>query len=362
MTILFLVNGPEHSADGLRAIELAKHLPREWRVTIAYRQSKVASVLNFLRCAVAVKPDVLVVIKMAYSGVLAGILSKYALGCALVCDTGDAAYALAKSTGRYSRLQLGAIWAVEKIGSHSADWIITRGSYHKELLAAWGITSVTVIPDGVDTAVEQPRDGTRLIEELGLQERFVLGLVGSMEWSEAHQFCYGWDVIEALGLLSEYPVAALLVGDGSGRKPLEQRAAELGVGDKVRFVGMQPYERLGEFLGAMHICISTQSADLVGMVRTTGKLPLYLAHDKFVVATDVGEARRVLPGVGRLLPYQGVKDPSHPARLANAVREYLKNPDQVRPSGAARRVAIAEFDYVALGERLRDVLQKAKRA
>ena len=37
-------------------------------------------------------------------------------------------------------------------------------------------------------------------------------------------------------------------------------------------------------LSIMDVCISTQSNDLVGMVRTTGKLPLYLAYGKYVIA------------------------------------------------------------------------------
>jgi hypothetical protein len=45
----------------------------------------------------------------------------------------------------------------------------------------------------------------------------------------------------------------------------------------------------------MDICLSTQTNDVVGWVRTTGKLPLYLAAGRYVLASRVGEAARVLP-------------------------------------------------------------------
>ena len=53
--------------------------------------------------------------------------------------------------------------------------------------------------------------------------------------------------------------------------------------------------RLEENLGALDVVLSTQSNDVVGQVRTTGKLPLYMANGRFILATDVGEASLVLP-------------------------------------------------------------------
>lgn len=356
MKILFLVNGSAEGADGLRGKALGDRLSPDWTVRLAFRKNKAKSILSFIRAIASFQPDIIINVKMAYTGVLAGSVGKLCFGSSLICDTGDVAYALAKSTARYSRVGLGAVWLTEKVGSHYADQIITRGSYHKEVLAQEQLTNVTVIQDGVDTTTEFPHPGDVIREELALEGQFVLGCVGTMEWSEAHQFCYGWDLIEALTHLSDLPVSVLLVGDGNGRKRLETRAQELGVATRVRFVGQQPYERLAQFLGAMNACVSTQSADIVGMVRTTGKLPLYLAHDKLVLATDVGEAQRVLPGVGVLLPYSGVKDLEHPARLAQAVRQCLSEPDWGNPAGVARNVAIQHFDYGVLSKRFEALL------
>jgi glycosyltransferase involved in cell wall biosynthesis len=211
---------------------------------------------------------------------------------------------------------------------------------------------VVFVPDGVDLEATQPSDVTALRAEMGLEGNLVIGLVGTMAWSDRHQMGYGWDVIEALGLLGEAKVRALLIGDGNGRAILERRAEQLEVRDRVVFTGALPYRDLPRYLSAIDVCVSTQSNDLVGMVRTTGKLPLYLACGKYVIATDVGEASRVLPGVGTLLPYEGVRDDRHPARLAECVQGLLENPQHLDVSRKARSVAREHFDYARLAARV----------
>lgn len=170
--------------------------------------------------------------------------------------------------------------------------------------------------------------------------------------------CYGWDIIAALRLLQNEPVKALLVGDGTGRSILENLAREAGVSDRVIFTGQIPYDDLLEYLAAMDVCVSTQSNDLVGKVRTTGKLPLYLACGKFVIATDVGEASRVLPDVGCLLPYEGIRDDQHPARLAAQLKQLLADPQRLQIGSQARQIAKQEFDYQVLAQRIERVCQE----
>ena len=293
----------------------------------------------------------------AYTGVLAGCIARKMLDCKLITDTGDVACELAKSTGRYSAKQLALIHWIEQLAMNQSDALVVRGSHHKLWLEQQGIYSATFVPDGVDTSVIKPMDTTTSKAELGLDKSLVVGLVGTMAWSKHHQMCYGWDIVEALAFLKDAPVKALLVGDGDGRSVLEQRAEQLGISDRIVFTGQLPYEQLPQYISAMDVCISTQSNDLVGMVRTTGKLPLYLAYGRYVIATDVGEARRVLPGVGWLLPYEGVRDDRHPARLADHLKLLLAEPGRLQVTTAARDVAQKNFDYKLLANRVERLAQ-----
>jgi glycosyltransferase involved in cell wall biosynthesis len=359
LSVLFLVNGTPTSASGIRAKSFAERLPSTWQIHFRYRSiPKWQGMLSFIQAGLYLRPQIIYVVDVAYAGVLAGCLGKILTGCKLITDTGDVAYELAQSTGKYSRTQLALIDWVERLAIKFSDRLIVRGSYHKAWLEHQGNHTVEFVPDGVDTDAVAPVNATSLRERLGLGNHLVVGLVGTMSWSERYQMCYGWDIIAALRLLPNYPVKALLVGEGNGRAILENLAQEFGVADRVVFTGQIPYGDLPEYLAAMDVCVSTQSNNLVGQVRTTGKLPLYLAYGKYVIATDVGEASRVLPGVGCLLPYEGIRDDQHPARLAVQLKRLLAKPERLQVNASARQIAKAEFDYQILAQRIERVCRE----
>jgi len=116
----------------------------------------------------------------------------------------------------------------------------------------------------------------------------------------------------------------------------------------VTFLGRIPFEMLPSHLNAFDVCLSTQSNDLAGQVRTTGKLPLYLACGRYVLASKVGEAALVLPP-DMLIDYEGTKDGTYPAKLAQRLSDMLTrsedSPDTVS-------VARERFDYEKLTARL----------
>ena len=87
---------------------------------------------------------------------------------------------------------------------------------------------------------------------------------------------------------------------------------------------------------AIDVCLSTQTNDVIGNVRTTGKLPLYLAAGRFVLASRVGEAARVLPPRCWSIPRR--LDPDYPAKLAERVEPARRRraPTSAAPAGVRR--------------------------
>ncbi len=366
LRLLFFVNGSQSSAAGIRSQLFANRFPKNWEVAFCYRpKRKWKGIIPFIQTALTFRPHIIYVMDTAYTGVLSGLIAKKILRCKLIIDSGDVAYELAKSSGNYSKSQLALINGVEQLALHNADRFVVRGSFHQELLTQQKFKNVEFIPDGVEVEKSKIVDASKLKQSLGLSNYLIVGLVGSMEWSERHQMCYGWDIVEAMAMLKDVPIAALLIGDGNGRVLLETRAKSLGVSDRLRFVGHIPYDQLSAYICAIDACISTQSNDVVGMVRTTGKLPLYLAHGRYVIATDVGEAKKVLPNVGCLLPYQGVRDNLHPQRLAEHLRSLLQEPQRLQVREKARQVAKENFDYDLLAQKVisicNDLLTKNKK-
>src|SRR5262249_18027809 len=155
---------------------------------------------------------------------------------------------------------------------------------------------------------------------------------------ERLETCYGWDLVELIGLLAGEPVKGVMIGDGSGIAKLRERCRALGVEERVLFLGRIPYEELPRYLGALDVCLSTQADHVAGRGRTTGKLPLYLAAGRFVLASRVGEAALVLDD-DMLVEHDGTKDPRYPEKLAARVRALLA--DRSRLDRGARQTAIA---------------------
>jgi GT2 family glycosyltransferase len=269
----------------------------------------------------------------------------------VVVDTGDAVYALARSLGDRGFAGMLLVGLGEKLALRSAHRIVVRGRAHAALVPG----PATQIPD-LAPACAGPVDAGGLRHSLGLDGAFVVGLVGSLILSPRRGTAYGWDLIEALPRLDP-SVIALIVGDGTGLEPLRERADMLGVSNRCRFVGSVPADEAHLYVSAMNAAISTQTNDVVGRVRTTGKLPLYLACGCPVIASDVGEAAVLLGPHGWTLSYNGVVDESYPARLAALIEAWRSDPaGEAERRGVARQIFAAEFDAGEMRERLRGVI------
>jgi glycosyltransferase involved in cell wall biosynthesis len=287
-------------AHSLSAAERATRLYGADDVQIA-ELGGLRSAGSWLRKIVRRPPQVLVVVDVGddtTAATLAGFLRRVPT----VVDTGDLVFELERSRGARSYAGLAVVWAGERAALTAASHIVVRGKEHAKLVLR---DHVTFAPD-VAPLNARPVAGERIRREQHL-DGFVVGFVGSLNRAPRLGLVYGWDVVESLKN-TDSTVQALIVGDGLGREELETHAGVLGVAERCRFVGRVPSDKLPEWIGAMDVTVSTQTNDLVGAVRTTGKLPLYLACGRSVLASDVGEAKRLLGPLGWTIPYDGVVD------------------------------------------------------
>jgi glycosyltransferase involved in cell wall biosynthesis len=350
--IAFLVNGAAGSAMADRAQAFASRLPQQWQPVVFCRTgSRARSAAHFAEALRRTRPDLVYVLDMGLAGVVAAAGHRVLGGARFIVDTGDVVTALARKDARRGAMALVATAAVERLGTALAAHVVVRGTAHHEMLREQGYAS-TVIPDGVDLSVFQPGDGTRARQRLGFGEDVVVTVLGSSVWNPRLRMAYGWDLVEALGLLKELPLRGLVIGDGSGIPEIARRARELGVEDRLVFVGRQPLASLPPLLCASDVCLSTQTNDVVGQVRTTGKLPLYLACGRYVLASAVGEAARVLPP-DMLIEYRGGgRDDSYPERLAARLRKLTNDRRRLAVADQAASIAREHFDYDRLAARV----------
>jgi len=357
-SVAFIVNGGYDSAMGHRARDLAVRLD-QYDIRIAYRSPrKIVSILSFCFFLARLRPKLTYVFDIAYSGIASAGMYRIVFCNRLIVETGDAIVELARSTGSRSRVGLWLTRLLEKTAFRIADRVVVRGTFHQEWLAQRRVKA-DLIQDGVDTNrfTTESNNGD-LRKQYGLDGTLTIGLVGSSIWSEKLQMCYGWELVETLRLLKNRQVKGIMIGGGSGIPHLKARCREYGLEDRVIFMDYLPYEQLPHYLNLIDVCLSTQTNDLVGQVRTTGKLPLYLAAGRYILASDVGEAARVLDPE-MLVPYEGVKDEHYPRRLAERITNIMEHPETLKRV-AAGQVALARerFDYSILSERVHQCLKK----
>lgn len=359
-TIAFIVNGDSRSAMAERANAFAARLRDRYEIRTAYRTPrKVLSLLGFLVFLVKARPNLVYVFDMSYSGVLAASLYKLAVRTCVIIDTGDAIYELARAMGR-SRIGLWLTRLLEKISLSIADRIVVRGTLHQQLLFERGLQA-ELIHDGVDTTMFKPLPVERLRKQYALERVLTIGVLGSVIWSETRQMCYGWEMVEVIRLLKDTPVKGILIGDGSGLPRLQALCQQYGIEDRVIFFGRIPYADLPSYLNLLDVCLSTQTNDVVGKVRTTGKLPLYLATGRYLLASKVGEATLVLREE-MLVDYNGVKDSQYPQRLADRIAALLAAPNQLKRGLDNIATAKSQFDYATLAEKMADLFDRTIQA
>jgi glycosyltransferase involved in cell wall biosynthesis len=268
----------ERLADALRkrlppaafeALELAYNLPAYARLSAAARRFR---------------PDV--IYERYNLFLLAGLLLKRRLGVPYLLEVNSP---LASERAAFGNLQLRPVArACESALWNGADGVLAvtevlAGLIRRTRRADDG---VHVIPNGarLEPAAAAGADAeTRL--KLGLApDALVLGFVGFVRaWHGV-----GW----ALDALPSLPANACLVvvGDGPALPDLEARAAELGVGDRVRLVGRVPHGEVAGYTRMFDVALQTAAVGYASPL----KLFEYMALGRAIIAPDQPNIREVL--------------------------------------------------------------------
>lgn len=213
---------------------------------------------------------------------------------------------------------------------------------------------VTVIPNAVDIekfTTHTSKDST-LTNELDLDGKQVLGFLGSFYAYEGLPL-----LLEALPLvLRVHPdVCVLLVGGGPDEDHLRNRAKELGVEDKVIFVGRVPHDEVQRYYNLVDILVYPRYSMRLTELVTPLKPLEAMAQGRLLIASDVGGHRELIRDGenGRLFTAGNAES------LADTVLELLDN-KTYWPAicVAGRRFVETERNWKVSVERYRDVYQR----
>ena len=340
--VAVVANGSEESAAGVRAARIGAALD-DFDVELVFREgSRLADARRF--ATAAHRADVVYAVDLAGAPVLGSLFRSHS--AKLVIDTGDAPSAFFQVV-RAPHSKVVAARVMEAYAYRAASAFVVRGAHHPQYLREQGFhKDVYVVPDGIDLDAFRTVDDDGLRERSGLTGAFTVAIQGHFTWHPQLGGGLGWELLHAISLRPDIPMHAVLIGDGRGIPELRRLATDLGISDRLHVMGRVPYRDLARYLAMCDVCLLTQTNDPSSWVRTTGKLPVYLATGRYVLATRVGTAVDVLPDE-MLLDYDGAWDHAYPARLADAIARVARDPDRAEKGWALRGEA-KRFDYATI--------------
>jgi len=302
------------------------------------RATKARSGRRLLREIRRRRYDLVVMEGTGLAGGLALILGRLLAGVPYVVSSGDAVGPfvgskiplLGPAFGLYERVL--CAFSAGFIGwtPYLAGRALSFGAPRAMTAAGW--TPSALSPERRDAA----RDRVR--RRLGISAgALVVGVAGSLVWNRRVAYCYGWELVKALKHAEGPAVAALIVGDGDGRRRLEELAGQ-DAGRRIHFTGRVPRPEVPEHLAAMDLASLPQSVDGVGSFRYTTKLSEYLAAGLPVVTGQLPFAYDLDDGWLWRLPGQAPWRPSYPRALA-ALLDGLGADELRRKAEAASRAA-----------------------
>jgi len=334
---------------------------------ISYKVRKVRSLPGFLfqvnGMLKAITGNVAYASKPLFTSFGIGLLKKLVGRKPLVLDIDDWQSGLVKQNYRsmpvthslmylaYSTFQLhsaASYWNNlfgEKL-AHFADQITVSSSFLKEKFGG------TIIWHARDTEAFSPEkfDSNSFRDKYGIgRDKKVVMFLGTPRPHKGIE-----DLIQAVSLLGSRDVLLTLVGRDEGSYTMNLMRLAVGtLGDRFRSFGLQPFEKVPEFLAMSDVIVIPQKSNLATIGQVPAKVFDAMAMAKPIIATAVGDLPEILDGCGWI-----VKPESH-EQLAEAIQYIIAHPNEAEQiSQKARQKCIANYSYDAMEKVLVNVFGK----
>jgi colanic acid biosynthesis glycosyl transferase WcaI len=308
-----------------------------------------------LREALLWRPDVVMGVEPTLLAAPATVAAARLCGAAAWLHVQDFEFEAAFATGLLGGARRGR-WAASAEARllRRFDRVSTISPAMAEHLARKGVAPerITLLPNWVATDAIHPLPGASpLRRALGIAETEIVALyAGNMSEKQ------GLDMlVAAAAALQDRPqIRFVFAGEGAARGRLEQAAAGLG---NVRFLPLQPAERLNDLLNLADLHLLPQRAGVADLVMPSKLLGMMASARPVIAGADASSALgRVVSGCGLIVP------PEDGAAMAAALRTLAADPARRGALGQAGRARIiAEWGRDAVLGRLALALEEIGR-
>ncbi|MHB8687869.1 MAG: glycosyltransferase [Candidatus Dormibacteraceae bacterium] len=245
---------------------------------------------------------------------------------------------------------------VEAELAQQADLLIaSTDDETQELVDGYGADPqrVCVVPPGVDLGMFQPVERAEARRKIGYDAGRILLFVGRLERLKGVEIA-----IRSLGLLRDrqHDDVRLLIlgedsheGDESEKDRLKAIAAEVGVRDRVDFIGSVAQHELPYFYAAADVCVMPSYSESFGLVALEAQ-----ACGCPVVASGVSGLRSVVRDEvsGYLI------DEHDPAAYAERIGRLLENGELAQQMGRRGRLLAQRFSWTRTADRLEGLFEQ----
>jgi len=199
----------------------------------------------------------------------------------------------------------------------------------KRMAEAFDGNNVRVIWNGVDSRHAAP-DAMKLRHELDIPaDAFIIGTVARLALQKRID-----RLLEATALVPD--VLCIIAGEGTRREELRERMSELGVSERVRFLGNR--DDVGDVLAALDVFVVTSETEGLSNAMLEA-----MSYGLPVVSTDVSGAEDAL-GEDSEGQKAGIVTDFDPRSIAEAISALRNNPELRGAMGViARRRAVSQF-------------------
>lgn len=181
-----------------------------------------------------------------------------------------------------------------------ADSVSCSSNYLKNLAHKFGVKKEDIFDSPVGADLEKFRpdlDGSWVKEKYNIKGDLVLYI------GQLHGAQYVDLFIKAANIvLHKKPdVKFMIVGEGVLEHKLKKLTYDLGIEDNIIFTGSIPHNDIPFYIAASCVCVAPFRDTEVTRCKSPLKVVEYLASGKSIVASNVGEVRKMIGGVGVLV-------------------------------------------------------------
>jgi glycosyltransferase involved in cell wall biosynthesis len=187
-----------------------------------------------------------------------------------------------------------------------------------------------VIPNGINTKYfSENLNGTKIRTKWGIQDKLVFGFVGFVRtWHRLDR------VLVVMSQNLEKNWHLLLIGDGPAKEELEQQADQLGIAERVSFVGVIDRDEIADYVSAFDIALQPDVVEYASPL----KLFEYMALGRAILAPNRRNILEILDSENNALLF----DPDDDSSFFTQLQRLCENKELREKLGSAARRTIED--------------------